>query len=254
MRLRYLVTEFSQIIHKELDVDPYDIAFDFLQRWLRADPKIFLYENRLESKEPKSYPRHALPDIFYLIGGPPYGAEPNYGNPEYMDLQLSRAQFYLILEANGSTDNALNKIRKILDPQVKDPGIYSDIAVSLNKEDIEPIQWDILHRVSASMALVLRYCHESWGYIPEVIRIDFKAQYEGPKKRGRRKGKMAGAIEDIDHLLWLINSDLHPLQNGGAHVAAIQIKEVWDIERTINSIYQNILPKYGELLKKNKQK
>ncbi|WP_139134898.1 hypothetical protein [Magnetovibrio blakemorei] len=88
MEPRITTSELAYYVQRQFGIDPYDFAFEFFQRWLRAEPEIFLHENRIQEEDVKirdtsarskvnsdgiaerASRRNSRPDLFLTIDTP----------------------------------------------------------------------------------------------------------------------------------------------------------------------------------------
>ena len=282
MEPRITTSELAYYVQREFKIDPYDFAFEFLLRWLRADPAIFLHENRIleedivargkeerKNTEPdgldqKAHRMDSRPDLFLTVDTP--DGEPIRHDPGAMEAQewvLKRRFLYDFLQKAGGTSDKLAAIyeekyqeclslfeypRSELDFFTWDQDVYPRIADALKKDALSKEQWMVFHRVTMTQGLAIRYCLEVIGEVPVKVRRDFKRKYAVKAKTGLTTGNSSMTRDCADLLDALISSGLHEPRPRCAKEAAKQISEIWELELDVNSIYINIKEIYNEHL------
>lgn len=284
MEPRITTSELAYYVQRQFGTDPYDFAFEFFLRWLRADPEIFLHENRIQSEDFKTRANrewdagdpdrmdkraHRLsirPDLFLTIDTP--NGDPVIHPPGAMEAQewvlRRRFVFNNLIEAGGPDD----KLGEIYDVKLEacralaetamdwwilatcDHEVYPLIADVLQKRDFSNEQWMTIHRITMTQGLAIRYCLKVYGKIPDKVLRDFKQKYVLKRKTGKKANIPTNKVECIEHLKTIVQMGLHELRPRGPNEAAEQIREIWEMSTDVNSISGHIRKTYNEMISK----
>lgn len=288
MEPRITTSELAYYVQRQFGIDPYDFAFEFFLRWLRADPEIFLHENRIQAEDFKTRANkerdagdtdrtakkaHRLgirPDLFLTIDTP--NGKPIVHDPGAMEAQewvLCRSfVFNILIDAGGSND----KLGKIYDAKIEecraltetqidwwhlntwDHEVYPLIADVLQKSDFNNEQWMTIHRITMTQGLAIRYCLKVHGEVPLKVQRDFQRKYVTKRVTGKEAGVPTNKPESIDYLKTLVQMGLHNLRPRGTNEAAEQICDIWEMSTDMQNIAGHIRTTYNEMLFRKTQK
>lgn len=287
MEPRITTSELAYYVQRQFGVEPYDFAFEFLQRWLRADPAIFLHENKimkedfetrtkkdrrnsgLEALDKKVCRLDLKPDLFLTVDTPD-GQQVRHepGAMEAQEWILNRQRTYNLLRIAEETTDNLGRIydekfkeclglfeypRGELDLLTWDHDVYPLVADVLQKTDLTLNQWKVFHRITMTQALAIRYCLEVLGEIPVKVQRDFKRKYAVKKKPGKQAGVPATKRVCVECLKTLIRVGIHEPYDRGTNEAATQINEIWNLCPDDNSVSVNIRIEYSAILRKSRE-
>jgi len=279
VRKRLLIYELAEYIYDLRTNDPNppemtvakEEVFKFLLNWLKGNPRVFLYDDKLRRAD--AFDRNRLLSISDPVLRSKYerartfhydGMTDMFVCEEYywglesssesyklqmLDSPLSASMFLRYLNRHPWENSQIGEM--ITDAglsKVDDLSVW--IAESLSIEDLSEKQWGIVFRSSMTLELGIRYCIEYYGQLPYMVRSFYESEYAYIGSRGRRFDEQLNKEKCIEYLNWLIDFGFHELRHGGIPEACKLIIKLWDVDRNPNSVRDVIATHYNELLKK----
>lgn len=234
MQSRITLSQLAHYIFKMNNQEPRQTLFDFLERWLRAEDKIFLFEGKSG---------WAYPEIFYLASGPEINNVDEKEIPKFYDLSLDRCSILDWLHTCSGW-KTFAKMKKII-IQKCDEGIFDCREFyDFSKDDLQNEHWLLLQQISIHIPLAFRYCWHAFEQVPKPIIREIQINAPEMSTRGQKPHYKTTNDDSCKYLEILLETNLVQLRKEGVNDAAQMIHMIWNPEHKIGTLARHISPMF----------
>ena len=230
MQKRMTLSEISHHIYKMNGTKPREVTFDFLEKWLRAEGPIFLFERT---------PGWGHPEIFHLAPGPSISGTDEHQFPIFLDMALDRSAILRWLHSHSPQDKLL-QMEKVIGEEA-DQGVFDcSEHYHFSANDLHREHWELLQRISISLPLAFRYCWYTWKQVPSYIKTSILESAPQSSSRGQKPNYKTTKKDTCQYLDVLLETNLIQLRPDGKNDAVELIRWLWNPDHKPSALYKHI--------------